>query len=122
MMQRKVNSSRYQVISQIARNVLVIHVSIVASKFAFSMGERVLDSFRSSLSPNTVEVLICTHNQLKGAKKKRPMNLRECMDNVEDMVGFEIDTGVFFFLKSAFCLLYASIACLFVQCLCIILF
>ena len=58
----KVNSSRYQVISQIARNVLVIHVSIVASKFAFSMGERVLDSFRSSLSPNIVEVLICTHN------------------------------------------------------------
>ena len=44
------------------------------------------------------------------------------MDNVEDMVGFEIDTGVFFFKKSAFCLLYASIACLFVQCLSIILF
>ena len=56
------NSFRYQVISQIARDVLVIYVSIVVSKSAFSTGERVLDSFRSSLSLNTVEVLICTHN------------------------------------------------------------
>ena len=95
MMQRKVNSSRYQVISQIARDVLVIYVSIVTSKSAFSMGERVLDSFCSLLSPNTVEVLICTHNQLKDAKKKRPMNLRKCIDNVKDMESFKIDTGVF---------------------------
>ena len=94
MMQRKVNSSRYQVLSQIAHDVLVIHVSIVTSKSASSTGERVLDSLHSSLSPNTVEALICTYNQLKDAKKKRPMNLQECMDNVEDMEGFEIDTSV----------------------------
>ena len=72
----KVNSSRYQVISQIARNVLVIHVSIVASKFAFSTGGeggwgRVLDSFCSSLSSITIEALICTQNWLKDAKTKK---------------------------------------------------
>jgi len=43
------------------------------------------------------------------------------MDNVEDMEGFDIDTGVLK-KKNAFCLLYASIACLFAQCLSIILF
>ena len=41
------------------------------------------------------------------------MNLRECMDNVEDMVGFEIDTGVFFFKKK--CILFiVCINCLFI--------
>ena len=56
----KMSSSRYQVLSEIARDVLPIPNSIVASKSAFSMGECVLDSSRSLLSPNTVEALICT--------------------------------------------------------------
>ena len=43
-----------------------------------------MDSFRSSLSPNIVEALICTKNWLKDAKKKRLVKLRECMDNVEE--------------------------------------
>ena len=51
-----------------------------------------MDSFHSSLSPNTIEALICTQNWLKDAKKRRPLKLQECMDNVEDMDGFEIDT------------------------------
>ena len=73
--------------------MLAIPVSTIASESVFSIGGRVLDSFCSSLSPNTIEALICTQNWLKDAKKKRPIKLRECMDNVEDMDGFEIDTG-----------------------------
>ena len=67
----KMNSSRYRVLSQIARNVLAIPVSTVASEFAFSMGRHVLDLFRSSLSPNTIEALICTQNWLKKCKEKK---------------------------------------------------
>ena len=66
----KMKSSRYQVLSQIVRDVLAIPVSTVASESAFSTGGHVLDLFRSSLSPNTVEVPICTQNWLKDAKKK----------------------------------------------------
>ena len=103
------NSSRYRVFSQIAHDVLAILVSTVASESAFSMGGRVLDSFCSSLSPNIVEALICTKNWLKDAKKKRPIKLRELMDNVEDMDGFEIDTGKYIFI-----LFVVYINCLFI--------
>ena len=103
------NSSRYRVISQITRDVLAIPVSIVASKSAFSIGGRVLDSFHSSLSLNTVEALIGTQNWLKDAKRKRPLKFRECMDNVEDIEGFEIDTGKYIFI-----LFVVYINCLFI--------
>ena len=71
----KMNYFRYRVLSQIACDVLAIPISTVASKFAFSIGGRVLNSFYSSLSPNTVESLICTQNWLNDAKKKISIKL-----------------------------------------------
>ena len=53
--------------SQIARDVLAIPVSIVASKSAFSTGGRVLDEYRSSLTPDMVEALILTQNWLRSS-------------------------------------------------------
>ena len=64
----KMNSSRYRVLSQIAYDVFAIFVSTVAFESAFSTGGRVLDSFRSSLSPNTVEAIICTQKEKKTTK------------------------------------------------------
>lgn len=45
-----------------ARDLLGVPVSTVASESAFSAGGRVLDRFRSSLTPRTVEALICTQD------------------------------------------------------------
>jgi hypothetical protein len=58
----KVNSTKFPVLAHIARIVLVIPITTVASKSAFSTRERVLDPFRSSLVPITVEALVCTQN------------------------------------------------------------
>ncbi|CAL8998134.1 unnamed protein product, partial [Prunus brigantina] len=61
----RVNASKYPVLAAIARDVLAIPVSTVASESTFSTGGRTINSFRSSLSPAVVEALICTQNWLK---------------------------------------------------------
>jgi hypothetical protein len=61
----KVNSTKFPVIAQIARDVLAIPITTVASESAFSTGGRVLDPFRSSLAPTTVEALIYSQNWLR---------------------------------------------------------
>ncbi|KAI5313668.1 hypothetical protein L3X38_042844 [Prunus dulcis] len=60
----RVNASKYPVLAVIARDVLAIPVSTVASESTFSTGGRTINSFRS-LSPAMVEALICTQNWLK---------------------------------------------------------
>lgn len=60
----KSNSSKYRILSLIARDVLAVPVSTVASESCFSTSGRVLDVFRSSLSPKMAEALICSQNWL----------------------------------------------------------
>uniref|UniRef100_A0A3Q7GW15 HAT C-terminal dimerisation domain-containing protein n=1 Tax=Solanum lycopersicum TaxID=4081 RepID=A0A3Q7GW15_SOLLC len=60
----KVNSPRFPVLSQLARDVLTIPMSSVASECAFSTGGRILDSFRSLLTPKCVQCLICVKDWL----------------------------------------------------------
>ncbi|KAH0725071.1 hypothetical protein KY284_000936 [Solanum tuberosum] len=53
-----------------ARDVLSIPVSTVASKSAFNTGGRILDSYQSSLSPKIVEALICTQQWIRSPSKE----------------------------------------------------
>ncbi|KAL2921565.1 Zinc finger BED domain-containing protein RICESLEEPER 1 [Bienertia sinuspersici] len=50
---------RYPVLAEMAKDILAIPISTVASESAFSTGGRVLDCFRSSLKPSTVEAILC---------------------------------------------------------------
>ena len=80
------NSSKYQLLSKVALDVLAIPLSEVASKSTFSIGGRVLDPFRSSLLPNTVEMLICGQNWLRATDI---IDLQESMEEVESYKGLE---------------------------------
>ncbi|PRQ23529.1 putative HAT dimerization domain, ribonuclease H-like domain-containing protein [Rosa chinensis] len=62
----KINGCKFPVLAAIARDVLGIQTSTVASESCFSTGGRVIDCFRSSLTPRTVEGLICMQNWLLG--------------------------------------------------------
>ncbi|KAH9768773.1 BED-type domain-containing protein [Citrus sinensis] len=74
----KVNGSKYPILEKIAKDVLVVPVSTVASESAFSTGRRVIDEYRSSLTPCMVEALICTENWLQAKLFTNPVyNLQE---------------------------------------------
>ncbi|KAM5575092.1 zinc finger BED domain-containing protein DAYSLEEPER-like [Rosa sericea] len=55
----KSNESLYPVVSLMARDLLTIPASTVASESCFSVGGRIVSERRASLSPNTIEALIC---------------------------------------------------------------
>ncbi|CAL9028463.1 unnamed protein product [Prunus brigantina] len=52
------------------QDVLSIPMTFVASESAFSTTGRVLDPFRSSLTPNIVEALVCTQDWLRYSKQE----------------------------------------------------
>lgn len=56
------NDIRYPTLQKIAKDILAIPVSIVASESAFSMGGRVVSPHRSRLNLTTVEALMCLQN------------------------------------------------------------
>ncbi|KAA0057619.1 zinc finger BED domain-containing protein RICESLEEPER 2-like [Cucumis melo var. makuwa] len=78
----KVNSSRFKIISQVARDIYSIPISTVPSESIFSTGGRVLDSFRSSLTPQIAEVLICAQNSIQS----KPLDdMTEEIDEAEEI-------------------------------------
>ncbi|CAI9261935.1 unnamed protein product [Lactuca saligna] len=67
------NSLKYRILSRMARDILSIPITTVASEATFSAGSRVIDTYRASLAPETVEVLLCGGDwcrSLHGLKRK----------------------------------------------------
>ncbi|XP_061348150.1 zinc finger BED domain-containing protein RICESLEEPER 1-like [Gastrolobium bilobum] len=70
----KNNSSKYRILSKMARDILAVPISTVASESTFSAGGRVIDAYRASLAENTIQALICGGDWLRnkyGLKKKQ---------------------------------------------------
>ncbi|KAL0455663.1 UNVERIFIED_CONTAM: Zinc finger BED domain-containing protein RICESLEEPER 2 [Sesamum latifolium] len=47
----KLHTPRFSILARLARDVLAMPISIVASVLAFSIGGRIIDDFRASLTP-----------------------------------------------------------------------
>ena len=60
----KANSTKYPILQTIARDILVIAISTVASESAFSISDRFISSHRSRLHPKTLEAMMCAQDWL----------------------------------------------------------
>jgi len=83
------NSNRYLVLARMAREILAIPVSTVASESAFSTSGRVLDPYRSSLSSTIVEALICTQDWLKVKDQDIEISSLVTIDDLDTLHEFE---------------------------------
>jgi hypothetical protein len=69
----KANNLKYRILSKMEQDILAVPMSSVASKSAFSTSGRVIEPHRASLSPKTVQMLLCRLDwvrALHGVKKK----------------------------------------------------
>jgi hypothetical protein len=66
-----------------AQDILAIPISTVASESVFSTSGRILDDFRTSLTPFMLEALVCTQDWLR---RSTPINIQE---NIEELTIIE---------------------------------
>ncbi|KAM3216973.1 hypothetical protein P3L10_026416 [Capsicum annuum] len=66
-----------------ARDVLAIPISSVASECAFSTGGRVIDPFRSSLTPKLVQSFISLQDWLRS--ESTPINIKKDIEYLEQL-------------------------------------
>ncbi|BBH08763.1 hypothetical protein Prudu_021045, partial [Prunus dulcis] len=55
---KELNGPKYPVLAAIVKDILTIQVSTVAYESCFSTGEKVIDAFRSSLTPRPMDAFI----------------------------------------------------------------
>ncbi|CAN1726051.1 Putative AC9 transposase [Linum perenne] len=58
----------YPILYEIAKDVLAIPISTVASESAFSLGGRIMTEFRTSLTPSMLEALVCAADWLRSGE------------------------------------------------------
>ncbi|KAK9757915.1 hypothetical protein RND81_01G194600 [Saponaria officinalis] len=85
----KTNGSTYPILQMIARDILGIPASSVASESAFSTGGRVLSQHRSRLLPSTVEALMCAQNwiwtNIKGGGELKEVEYEQLIEEIEEV-------------------------------------
>ncbi|GKA51565.1 zinc finger BED domain-containing protein RICESLEEPER 2 [Tanacetum coccineum] len=75
----KINAPRFPIVSRMAKDILAIQITTVASESAFSTGGRVLDPYRTNLTYAVVEALICTQDWVRKSKKA-------IIDDIDDLL------------------------------------
>ena len=97
------NSSKYPILAAIAKDVLAMQVSSVASESAFSTSNRILDPSRSCLTHYMIEVLMCTEQWLKceiRINEKTVVSHQQLTAEIE--LQDELQTGTFLIFSFSF--------------------
>ncbi|KAE8696646.1 U-box domain-containing protein 7 [Hibiscus syriacus] len=73
----KENEAQFPILAAMARDLLTVQASTVASESVFSVSGKVISQRRSRLSPESVEICICLKDYLDGAARKQHITTLE---------------------------------------------
>ncbi|CAN1225533.1 Zinc finger BED domain-containing protein RICESLEEPER 2 [Linum grandiflorum] len=79
----RANAAKYPTLHEIARDILAVPITSVASESAFSSGGRLLDPHRSRLHFKTVEALMCTRSWIKDGICRESGNVNAALHGLE---------------------------------------
>lgn len=85
------NDMKFPTLRVIARDVLSIPVSTVASESAFSTSGRVVTPHRSRLHPKTIEALMCARSWLLAQESEGNLNLFTFLVSCFFLIAIEMD-------------------------------
>ncbi|KAK1441173.1 hypothetical protein QVD17_07013 [Tagetes erecta] len=88
----KQNAIRFPIVSRMAKDILAIQISTVASESAFSTSGRVLDPYRTRLSSNIVEALVCTQDWVRKSRKPIVDDVADILN--DDDIAIEIKDAI----------------------------
>ncbi|KAL0378515.1 UNVERIFIED_CONTAM: Zinc finger BED domain-containing protein RICESLEEPER 2 [Sesamum radiatum] len=80
----KINSPRLPVLAEIARDILAVPATTVASEAAFSVGGRIIDESRTCLLPDAVEALIVADDWIESIPKRIVHNMELSGTQIEN--------------------------------------
>jgi hypothetical protein len=79
----RVRENQYPILAAMARDLLTVQASTVASESAFSLGGRVLSVRRTRLTPESMEMCICLKDHLDAAERVQDKSRLEMELDVE---------------------------------------
>ncbi|KAJ1268708.1 hypothetical protein BS78_07G155900 [Paspalum vaginatum] len=81
----KVNSHKFPVVASMAKRFLAVPAGSVSSEATFSCGGRILDDYRSSLKPATVQALVCASSWIRGSQNPIIAGEADDEDDIESV-------------------------------------
>jgi len=83
----KANQCRYPIMASMARDLLAILVTTIASELSFNVSGQILDKYRNCLLPSNLEALICTRDWLFVNQDSNQITMEDLtMDVLDDKV------------------------------------
>ncbi|GAA0138309.1 hypothetical protein LIER_00077 [Lithospermum erythrorhizon] len=78
------NEEKYHVLSKMAKDIITILVTTVASESTFSVGKRVIDPKRASMKTDTVDMLLCGGNWVKEMHGLKRGSVQSILEKPQD--------------------------------------